>query len=133
MDRTYPSQLVTEFFRAQAASYISPMSVKKMLDEGSQDIVLVDVRLQSPALKWRLPNSIAMPLPEVKRRATELPTDKLIVLICWDTWCSLATSAALVLLEAGFEVKELSGGVAAWGALNLPKQSVTETNAVAIG
>lgn len=53
-----------------------------------------------------------------------LPKDKLIVLYCWDTWCGLTTSAALVLLEHGYRVKELSGGVAAWQVLHLPQESV---------
>jgi rhodanese-related sulfurtransferase len=125
VDSTYSSQLVTDYFKAKAAAYLSPMAVKRKLDEGSNDIVLVDVRLPSPALKWRLPNALMLPLPEVKARASELPKEKLIVLYCWDTWCSLATTAALVLLEAGFHVKELSGGVAAWDALKLPTQPIS--------
>jgi len=130
MDTAYPTQLVTDFFKAKAASYMSPMAVKRMLDEGSHDIVLVDVRLQSPALTWRLPNSVGLPLPEIRSRLSELPKDKLIVLVCWDTWCSLATSAALILLEAGFRVKEPLGGVAAWETLRLPKEQVSEEPSV---
>ena len=55
-------------------------------------------------------------------RFGELPKDKLIVLYCWDTWCSLATTAAVVLLEQGYRVKELYGGVAAWQTLHLPRE-----------
>jgi rhodanese-related sulfurtransferase len=43
----------------------------------------------------------------------ELPKDKMIVPYCWDTWCSLATTAAVVLADHGYRVKELFGGVAA--------------------
>ncbi len=131
MQRTYPTQLVTDFFRAKAAAYLSPMSVKAMLDQEDKDVVLVDVRLPGPQLTWRIPGSVAIPVTAIRDRSRELPKDKMIVLYCWDTWCSLATTAALVLLEQGYRVEELYGGVAAWQALRLPQQAVTGEDTVA--
>ena len=49
-----------------------------------------------------------------------LPKNKLLVLYCWETWCSLATKAAIPLLEKGFKVKELYGGIAAWETMGYP-------------
>jgi rhodanese-related sulfurtransferase len=121
---SYPTQLVTDFFKARAAAYLSPMGVKALLDLGAQDMVLVDVRLPGPQLTWRIPGSISVPANAVADHLQELPDDKLIVLYCWDTWCSLATTAALVLLEQGYRVKELYGGVAAWRALRLPEEQL---------
>ncbi len=43
---------------------------------------------------------------------------------CWDTWCSLATSAALVLIGHGLRVKELYGGIAAWETLRMPEEEM---------
>jgi hypothetical protein len=43
---------------------------------------------------------------------------------CRDTWCSLATAAAIILLEHGYCVKELYGGVAAWQSLHLPEEQL---------
>jgi rhodanese-related sulfurtransferase len=57
-----------------------------------------------------------------------LPKDKLLVLYCWDTWCSLATSAAVVLIDHGYRVKELYGGVKAWKTLRLPETVLDERN-----
>jgi len=125
MQHSYPAQLITDFFRAKAAAYVSPMGVKAMLDRSAGDIVLVDVRLPGPQLKWRIPGSVQIPAPSMAERFAELPKDSLIVLYCWDTWCSLATTAALVLLEHGYRVQELHGGVAAWQALHLPRQELT--------
>jgi rhodanese-related sulfurtransferase len=62
-----------------------------------------------------------VPEPEIGERLAELPKDKLIVLYCCDTWCSLATSAAVVLLNNGYRAKELYGGIAAWETLHLPE------------
>lgn len=129
MQRPYPAQLVTDFFKAKAAAYVSPMGVKAMLDQGAEDIVLVDVRLPGPQLTWRIPGSVAIPVTTIRDRLSELPKDRMIVLYCWDTWCSLATTAALVLLEQGYRVQELYGGVAAWQALQLPQQPATGENA----
>jgi rhodanese-related sulfurtransferase len=129
MQHTYPAQLVTDFFKAKAAAYVSPMGVKEMLDHGAKDIVLVDVRLPGPQLAWRIPGSVSIPATAMSERSSELPKDKLIVLYCWDTWCSLATTAALVLLEQGYQVKELYGGVAAWQTLRLPQYALTGEDA----
>jgi rhodanese-related sulfurtransferase len=69
-----------------------------------------------------------LPQPDVANRHGELPKDKLIVLYCWDTWCSLATSAALVLLEHGHRVKELYGGIAAWETLRMPEEELGQAD-----
>jgi rhodanese-related sulfurtransferase len=122
---TYDATLVREHFRAKEAAYISPMGVKTLLDLGAQDVVVVDVRIGPPELlKTKIPGAIEMPAPSVAARWAELPREKLIVLYCWDTWCSLATSVALVLLDKGYRVKELHGGTKAWKTLRLPEEPV---------
>ena len=63
----------------------------------------------------------------MRERFTELPKDKMIVLYCWDTWCSLATTAGVVLVDHGYRVKELFGGVAAWQVPQLPEERIVES------
>jgi rhodanese-related sulfurtransferase len=123
-NHNYPNQVVLNFFKAKAAAYISPMGVKAMLNPGTSDIVLVDVRHPSPDLTWRIPGSLAIPATTMSDHLSDIPKDKLIVLYCWDTWCSLATTAAITLLEHGYRVKELYGGVAAWQSLHLPEEQL---------
>jgi rhodanese-related sulfurtransferase len=77
---------------------------------------------RSPTLESRSGAGWHLPATEMAGRCDELPRDKLIVLYCWDTWCSLATTAAVVLADRGYRVKELFGGVAAWDALKLPRE-----------
>ena len=125
--------LVADHFRAKAAAYASPMTIEAWIKGGKSDFVLVDVRIPSPQLTWRIPGSVAIPTDKMEQRFAELPKDKLIVLYCWDTWCSLATTSALILLGHGYRVKELFGGVAAWKTLHLPEEMVPAAEAAPAG
>lgn len=118
------NELTALVFRAKAAAYASPMTIKEWQDAGRDDFLLLDVRKRMPRPKKRIAGSLWFPQPEIDERLAELPKDKLIVLYCWDVWCSLATSAALVLIEHDYRVKELYGGIAAWEALHLPEIDV---------
>jgi rhodanese-related sulfurtransferase len=104
------------FFRAKKCAYASPMDVARALGEGSTAIHVVDVR-----------NPVA-PIPTIIKGAVWIPEREIacrtIVLVCWDVWCSLATSAAIPLLENGFVAKELNGGIKAWQTLHLPEVSL---------
>jgi rhodanese-related sulfurtransferase len=40
----------------------------------------------------------------------------------------LATSSALVLLEHGYRVKELYGGIAAWKTLRMPEEELGQAD-----
>jgi len=114
---------VLEFFKQKAAAYVSPMGVREM----SGHLQLLDVRIGP--VPERIPDSIAIPLNELSSRMKEIDSEVLVVVYCWDTWCSLATKAAIELLEAGFAAKELYGGVAAWQAMSFELEKVTDENA----
>ena len=118
---TIETDLAEMFFKAKQAAYVSPMTIKGWEMSGKKDYVLVDVRKSRPfSPPTRIPNSIWIPEDELESRIGELPKDKELILYCWDTWCSLATSAAVLLFNNGYKAKELYGGVAAWTALKLP-------------
>lgn len=117
-------ELTRLLFSAKAAAYVSPMTIKGWQEEGRSDFILVDVRKRHPRPAKRIAGASWLPEPEMAERWVELPKDKLIVLYCWDTWCSLATSSALALLERGLRVKELYGGIAAWEMLRMPEEEM---------
>jgi len=109
-----------DFFRAKLEAYISPVGVEAMQKQAPGRFLLVDVRIGP--VPTRIPGSVRIPQPEIISRMGELPKDKLLILYCWETWCSLATKAAVPILEAGYQVKELFGGIAAWEAMNMPTE-----------
>lgn len=115
------------YFKARLEATVSPMDVRRWLEEEPHRVHLVDVRI-GPAdlLKTKIPGAVRIPQPDIVRRSEELPRDRLIVLYCWDTWCSLAVKAAVPLLERGFQVKELYGGMAAWNTLQLPTEPLID-------
>ena len=119
-----PEISALDYFRAKLEATISPVGVKAMQEQAPQGFVIVDVRIGPvPA---RIPGAVSIPEPEIPARMGELPRDKLLILYCWETWCSLATKAAVPLLEAGYRVKELFGGIAAWQALGMPTEKGDE-------
>jgi rhodanese-related sulfurtransferase len=109
------------YFRAKKRAYASPMDVAHALREGSTSICIVDVRNPVAPIPTTIKGAVWIPEREIVHRLEELPRDRTIVLVCWDVWCSLATLAAIPLLENGFVAKELNGGIKAWQTLHLPE------------
>ena len=61
-----------------------------------------------------------IPQQELQERLHEIPKDKEVIVYCWDVWCNTAAKVAAFLLERGYKVKELTGGIAAWKEMNFP-------------
>jgi rhodanese-related sulfurtransferase len=116
---------VLEYFKSRLEATVGPMDVMMALQHNPPSICVVDVRVGPAAmLKERIKGALQIPQTEILKRVAELPRDRILVLYCWDTWCSLAAQAAVVLLERGFKVKELSGGSRAWHAMRFPTEPV---------
>ncbi|MEH7215717.1 rhodanese-like domain-containing protein, partial [Priestia megaterium] len=69
-----------------------------------------------------------IPEQEIVNRLGEIPKDKEIIVYCWDVWCNTAAKVAKFLLEQGYQVKELTGGIAAWQEMNFPVSALTLDN-----
>jgi rhodanese-related sulfurtransferase len=107
-----------DYFKAKQEATISPRGLFEIQQHAPASVLVVDVRIGP--VPSRIRGAVAIPQTEIIPRMDELPKDKLLVLYCWETWCSLATKAAIPLLESGFKVKEMYGGIAAWESLKLP-------------
>jgi rhodanese-related sulfurtransferase len=110
-----------KYFQAKLDATISPHAVSERAAARPESLLFVDVRTGPTPTK--IPGAVAIPQPEIVARMGDLPKDKLLILYSWDTWCSLAAKAAVTLLQAGFFVKVLDGGIAAWESLRLPTES----------
>lgn len=74
--------------------------------------VVIDVREAFEYRAGHVPGAISTPLRHVLRRATELPTDQPVYVICATGNRSLTAADALA--RAGFEAWSVAGGTAAW-------------------
>jgi rhodanese-related sulfurtransferase len=133
MTQNNPSDTMTNlqdrraFFAVKNEAYASPKGTYKTMTSDPDSIVVVDVRNPVGPIPTRIPGSIWIPQNEIEARMGELPRDKPIVLCCWEAWCGLAASAAVPLLDAGYDVKEMHGGISGWRFLRQPLDTLTET------
>ncbi|SDI38523.1 rhodanese-like domain-containing protein [Alteribacillus bidgolensis] len=113
------------YFEEKIKSTFSPMDYMMQAKESPEKFYLVDVRNGLPHLKKeKIEGAVEIPQAELENRLNELPKDKTLVLYCWDVWCNTAAKAALTLIDKGFDVKELAGGIAAWNKMEFPTETV---------
>jgi rhodanese-related sulfurtransferase len=113
------------YFEAKLEATISPMDYKIEDDANPNLMILVDVRNAPPVkMEKKIKGAKIIPQRELAQRLDELPKNKLIVVYCWDVWCNLAAKAAITLIANGYNVKELSGGIAAWNIMQFPTEEL---------
>lgn len=114
-----------DFFKTRIEATISPMDFMQTTKANPDSMVLVDVRNAPPEkMGKKIASALHIPQAALASRLSELPKDKVIVVYCWDVWCNLAAHSAITLLENGYDVMELSGGIAAWNTMNFPTENV---------
>ena len=106
---------------AYSISDIDPINLQMTLDEKKfEDSVLIDVRNPNELMKQgMIPRAINQPLDEFRNNLPVIQKDKEIIVYCQRGVRGYV--AALILKANGFKnVKNLSGGFAAWKILNAP-------------
>ena len=114
-----PAQLA-RYFQAKLAAELGPHNVKRLLDAGTQDIVVLDVRSREGYNEGHLPGAVNIPFEELPSRMKELPKQKDLITYCWDVTCILCTKAAYVLAKSGYRAKEMLGGLEEWKKAGFP-------------
>lgn len=79
-------------------------------------IIVLDVRPQDEFAEGHLPGARNIPLAELERRLSELPTDTEIVAYCRGPYCVLAFEAVAALRAKGFKAVRLEDGFPEWKA-----------------
>ena len=102
---------------------LQPIELKKKLDAG-EDILLLDVREPWEFSLASIEGSENIPLAEVVDRQQEFVFEEEIVVICH--YGERSQRAAQELVECGFNVHNLIGGIDAWSQVvdpNVPRYS----------
>ncbi|MFI5167624.1 MAG: rhodanese-like domain-containing protein [Thermoanaerobaculales bacterium] len=108
----------SEYLEARVRASISPVEVMGMMQQKPGGFLIIDVRNGPVASKIR--GAIRVPESSIADWIIAAPRDQLIVLYSWDADCDLGIRAAITLLNAGRDARELRGGIAAWNQLGLP-------------
>jgi NADPH-dependent 2,4-dienoyl-CoA reductase/sulfur reductase-like enzyme/rhodanese-related sulfurtransferase len=86
--------------------------VVTMEADGEEDVVYLDVRNPPELEAGVLPNSVNIPLDQLRERFSELPRDKVLV-----AYCAIGLRgyvASRYLEQQGFQVRNLNGGYRSW-------------------
>lgn len=90
------------------------------------DVIVIDVRPQAEYEAAHLPFARSMPVAEIEKRLSELPTDKDIVAYCRGPFCLLSDEAVALLGAKGYRIRKILDGVSEWQAAGLPLQTSVE-------
>ncbi|MGO2266611.1 MAG: rhodanese-like domain-containing protein [Vagococcus salmoninarum] len=114
------------YLQAVMDSQLSPTDIMMAESQHPGKFFHVDVRIAPSKMKGqKVIGALEIPLNELPTRLDELPKDKTIIVSTWGATCSLAKSASIILIQAGFDVLELSGGVALWQEFEFPTEDST--------
>lgn len=91
-------------------------SLMKLARRG--DVVVLDVRPVAEYLTTHLPFARSIPFDELRKRLSELPTDRPIVAYCRGPFCLMARDAVELLRSEGYSAAHLRDGVAEWGLIH---------------
>src|SRR4051812_48286884 len=107
------------FFAARLAFQTDVSDVHAGLPQ--QSFVLVDSRSREAWDQGHIPGALHLPTAEIPARAPGLLDPAVrVVPYCWGPGCNGATRAALALATAGYQVKEMLGGVEYWSREGFP-------------
>ena len=83
--------------------------------EAGENVVVVDARSAAAYAAEHIPGAINLPHREMSSSTTaDIRRDALVVTYCDGIGCNASTKGALNMLNLGFQVKELMGGLDWW-------------------
>lgn len=103
------------FFAARLEFQTDVSDVRAGLTGGAPGFVLVDSRSRAAWEQGHIPGAVHLPTAEIAARAAGLLDPAVpVVTYCWGPGCNGATRAALALALAGYQIKEMIGGIEYW-------------------
>ncbi|MFQ6103455.1 MAG: ArsR/SmtB family transcription factor [Candidatus Glassbacteria bacterium] len=92
--------------------YMEPVSREELIARvKAGTVTVIDVRPEEEYRAGHVSGAISVPLNDLERRLSELPTDKEIVAYCRGPFCLLAVNAVKLLRGKGFRAVRLDDGI----------------------
>ena len=120
---TPPSQndLITQYYAVASATLDSPHHIRKALDAGEVDFVLVDVRTEQEYIESHIVGAVnidaSLPKETIISKYLELEKaqpDKQIIIYCYSSACLTGRKIGNMLAQNNIFVKEMSVGWNEW-------------------
>ena len=103
-----------DYYRHKLAYEMDSADLYEALEK-SEPIVVVDGRNDSAYAQEHIPGAISLPHRTISSQSTgAMDRSKLYVCYCDGIGCNASTKTAMKLLELGFQVRELIGGLVWW-------------------
>ncbi|WP_328392401.1 rhodanese-like domain-containing protein [Nocardia sp. NBC_00416] len=90
------------------------VSAPEAIDAVRDGALIVDVRRHFEWNRTRIPGAVHLPLEQLAAGCEELPDDRLLITFC--TGGLRSYGAANLLIDHGFEARNMSGGLVDWRA-----------------
>jgi rhodanese-related sulfurtransferase len=102
------------YYKAKLQYEIDPWDLNEAFGRGDK-ILLVDTRSPEAYSESHIPGAVNIPHRRMSAATTaHLDKEALIVTYCDGIWCNGSTKGALNMVQLGFRVKELIGGLDCW-------------------
>lgn len=113
------SSRIFNTYEDEMATFISPTTVKKLIDEKNKDYVLVDLRSKPEYDKEHIISAINIPAvsmntDQLVSAFKRIPKGKQIIVHCYSASCTLGRQVGKTLAEHGIFVQEMDVGWNEW-------------------
>ncbi|MBI2656567.1 rhodanese-like domain-containing protein [Candidatus Woesearchaeota archaeon] len=120
------NQLIKDFYLTENAVHVSPHSIRKAMDTGDKNFILVDLRSGQEYEKEHIIGAISIPaykdpdtsaygdVERIVGEFSKLPKDKDIIVYCYSIPCMTGRKIGKMLAEHGIYVKHLGIGWNEW-------------------
>ncbi len=109
------------YFTAQLAHRTDVSDVHAALESGDPGFTLVDTRGRAAWEQGRVPQAVHLPTDDIAATAPgRIDRGRPVVVYCWGPGCNGAIRAAAAFARAGYQVKEMLGGMEYWVREGLP-------------
>jgi phage shock protein E len=107
----------TSLFGGSSANQVAPQDVQELISKPPRPFLL-DVRSPEEFQQGHISGAVLIPLGELMDHLDRVPKDKLVVCVCASG--SRSSVATRRLEKAGYQVKNMKGGMSRWVQAGLP-------------
>ena len=97
---------------------VTLLELRKLMRD--DQVTVIDVRPRVEYEAGHIPGAISLPVPELKRRAGELPKRKEVIAYCRGPYCVYSLEAVTILRKQGFRARRADQGLPEWRSRGLP-------------